>query len=331
MIRLMRAAPFALLLAACGPAVEESEPEPAAFRAPPSVEARAVLGFEDVGGDIVDIVLLPNAVPFLGRSIVAVDGGGLMSFDLASGASTPLDAPAVGSLAAAPEFFLRGSAAPLIFASGGELDEVRAWVYLAEEEALIDLPMEPIVPDGEIRALCDGRVTDAVADLVIATDQAIETWQVRDRGGDALSVERVSSVDTGEALTACDSYGGSVIGVWESSRSYEVGPTDPLWGVEGVTDASVVTRGDAKWVMLARPDARAGRLITPYNEAVQVEFVDGLNTPSTPAPARVASSATNFGGPFSQGVLAVAQDDRINFIELGGLLDRALAAVSAGG
>ncbi|MGD2132457.1 MAG: hypothetical protein PVI23_06650 [Maricaulaceae bacterium] len=316
----------AAALAACDLGGDEQDVAPP-VRVEPSIEARAVTGYADLSGDVVDIVLLPNQTPFLGRAIAALDTGGFVSFDLASSVSTTLDGPVAGALAAAPDFSLRGSAAPLLFATGGEIEGVRAWVYLVDEETLIDIPLDPIEIDGDILAFCEGRVTEAVADLIIATENAVETWQVRDSGGERLAVSRAASIETDEPMAACDSLGSSIVGVRQTGRAYEIGPADPLWGAERVIDAAVVPRADSEWVFLARPETGAGALITPFNDRVRVDFVEGFNTASTPAPDVLAGASENFGGPFSAGVLAAAQGNNINFMELGGLLDGALAAV----
>jgi len=317
-----------LWVAACDEAPPEEQAAASAIRSAPEIEARAVDGFEALGGRILDLALIPNEQPFMSRGIAALDTGGFAVIDFAQVETQRVEGPRVGFLAAAPEFQLRGNLAPLVVAAGGALTSPQAWVFLAVDGALIDLPMDPIAPDGTLRAMCMERATEALIDLVVFTDSALERWQVSDRGGDRLAAERVETTPTSQSMVGCAVVNGVVVGVDASGATRPVG--EPRWGFSDGADVAAIESSDGWWAIVARPAEPGASLIAPLREEVAVVFREGMNTPNTPAPTQLVASPANFGGSFSSGLLVAAQDDRVIAIELGGLMSDAKTALTDG-
>jgi hypothetical protein len=315
-------------VAACGEQPEETEAANDAIRSAPEIEARAVDGYTELGGRVVDLALIPNDQPFLGRGIAALEGGGFSVIDFAQGETQRIDGPRVGFLAAAPDFQLRGAAAPLVVAAGGALATPQAWVFLAVDGALVEMPIDPIAPEGVFRAMCAERATEALIDLVVFTDASIERWRVSDRGGDRLAAERMETSPTNQAIVACADVNGEIVGVAQS------GTTRPLdgarWGFSDGSDVAPIQASDGWWAIVARPEEPGASLVGPLRQEVAVVFSEGINTPSIPAPTQLVASSANFGGSFSSGVLAIAQDDRVSAVELGGLMTAAKEALTSG-
>jgi hypothetical protein len=327
MSRVFTIAAVAALLAACGPDMTPGEEEVVAPRTP-RIEARAADTYGDLGGRVVDLVLIPNEQPFLGRALAALDGGGYAVIDFAEGAVGRIDAPSTQFLIAAPGFQLRGSPAPLVIAAGGALASPQASVFLPLDGELIPMPMDPVAPDGPIRAMCAERVTEALVDLVIFTDTAMELWRVRDRGGDQLTAERVETTPITDATVSCTALNGEVVAVSDDGRTRVIGQT--RWGLQDGVDVAGLERADGWWTIVARPDAAGASLIDPYAAEIEVAFAAGLNTPATTTPAQLTASAANFGGSFGDGLVAVSQGDRVNVVELGGLISEAKRALTNG-
>lgn len=315
-----------LALAACGPQDDQAEVEIAPRI--PSIETRAVDGFEAVGGQVVDFALLPNRLPFLGRGIAALDGGGFALMDFAEGLASPLDGPRVGYLAAAPDFQLRGAAAPLLIAAGGELRAPQAWVFLAEEGQLIDMPLSPIATQAPIRAMCAERSTEALIDLIIFTEAGLERWRVSDRGGETLAAEMTSSEPVSQEIVACATVNGELVGVTAAGVTRVLGGN--AWGYADGADVTSVETSEGWWTIVARPEQQGASLIGPLGEEVDVDFIEGLNTPSTPAPTRILASPENFGGAYSGGVLLLAQEDTVTVVDVTTVIVSARSALRGG-
>jgi hypothetical protein len=317
-------------LAACDEMFPEDDGEQAAaeIRSAPEVEARATDGYSALGGRVVDVALIPHAQPFLGRGLAALDGGGFAVIDFAVGESQRIEGPRVGFLAAAPDFQLRGSSAPLVIAAGGALTTPQAWVFLAVDGTLVDMPMDPIATDGPVRAMCAERATAALIDLIVFTDRALERWRVSDRGGDRLAAERVETTPADQTIVACADVNGEVVGVAQGGVTRPLG--EARWGFSDGADVAAIEESTGWWAIVARPEDGGASLVAPLRQEVVVAFSAGLNTPSTPAPSQLAASPANFGGSFSSGLLVAAQDDRIVAIELGGLMSAAKTALTSG-
>jgi hypothetical protein len=285
-----------------------------------------VEGYPALGGNVVDLALVPNTQPFLGRGIAALDSGGFAIIDFALGETSRLEGPRVGFLAAAPDFQLRGSPAPLVIGAGGALAAPQAWVFLAEEGELVEMPMDPIAPEGPVRALCAERATEALIDLLVFTDSALERWRVSDRGQERLAAERLDSTPIERPIVACAGVGGEVVGVSETGVTRALGQA--RWGFSDGSDVASIERSDGGWAIVARPPAVS--LIAPLSDEVAVIFEEGLNAPTMPAPGQVAASAANFGGSFGEGILILAQDDRVNAFELNSLITSAKDALNGG-
>ncbi len=190
------------------------------------------------------------------------------------------------------------------------------------------MPMDPIAADGPVRALCAQRATEALIDLLVFTDAGLERWRVSDRGQDRLAAERLDFTPTDRPIVSCAGVDGDVVGVSETGVTRVLGQT--RWGLSDGADVASVERDDGGWAIVARPSELGVSVIAPLADEVVVRLEDGLNAPSASAPDQIAASAANFGGSFGQGVLVVAQGDRVNAFELDGLIRSAKSAVGQG-
>lgn len=321
------AAAGALALSACGDANLDAEEEtgPAAT---PRIEARFVDGYSELGGGVVDIALIPNAQPFLSRGLAVLDTGGYGLIDFAQGETSHIAGPLASSLVAAPDFQLRGSPAPLVIAAGGDLGAPRAYVFLAEDGELVDLPMDPIAASAPVRGVCAERITEALVDLLVITDEAVEHWRVSDRGEEQLSAQLTDTTPTERPIVACATVNGEIVGVAENGVTRTLG--DSTWGFQDAADVAGVEESDGWWAIVTRPAEGGASLVSPLAESVDVSFLGGFNTPDTTAPNQVTASTANFGGSFSGGVVVITQDDRVNVLDLAGLVASAKDALRTG-
>lgn len=319
------------LLAACD-APDEPAPEPNEIvTQTPRIEATAIEGYSGFAGDVTAIALLPNAQPPLGRAVAALNAGGFVVIDLAFGEVTPVEGPRVGALAAAPGFQLRGSPAPLLLAAGGELAHPQAWVFLADENALVEIPSDPIAPDATVRGLCVSRETPAYLDVVVLTDASAQTWRVSDRGGETLAAEMTSETPLSRPADRCAVIDGALATVADNGMTRLV--DDRAWGFSDGADVvaappatDAITPGS--WGLVARPDAGRLSAISPSGDEVEVGLEAGLNTPVVREPGVLAASTANFGASFNTGVLMVAYQDRVNVLALDTLVDAAAGALN---
>ena len=323
-MHLAAAAGCAAFLAACEEGPDFSQEDVSGPPATPRVSARVIENYDGLSGRVLDLALMPSATPYFSRAFVAVDTGGFDVIDFAEGGVTHIDAPEVGALATAPDFQLRGSSAPLLIGAMGELAAPRAWVFLAEDGVLVDIPMEPIETEGVIRGVCADRATPALLDLLVITDPAIERWRISDQGGDLLSAVRVDTIPAGRAFDLCASHDGAIVGVSGGGARIVGGGG---WGFSDGSDVASVTRADGAWAIVTRPSERGATLVGPLDEEVDLSFDAALNTPGMTAPQLVTASAANFGGPFSDGLAVVAESDRVYVVELGGVIADAKAAL----
>lgn len=314
------------LLSACGEATRESE-QTTAVSATPRITTRVVESYDGVAGRALDMELMPNPLPSLSRGLVAVESGGLDVIDLSLGEVAHVSSPRIGALAAAPDFQLRGQSAPLLIGAGGELATPRAWVFLASENELVEVPLDPIDVGDAVLGMCAERATPALLDLVILTDGAMSRWRVRDVGGDALAAELRETVETSRPLAACAGHDGGLVSVATNGATRK--SDSEAWGFSDGSDVAAAQTNDGWWAIVARPSENAASLVTPLGEEVEVAFEEGLNAAAA-TPRLVAASAANVGGPFSSGVLLVADDHVVTAVELGGMLDAAKQALRDG-
>ena len=296
------------------------------------VEIRAVESLE-LPSTITDITLMPNAAPWNARALAALEGGGLMAIDLAFVETKLFEMPEAASLAAAETFQLRGQAAPLLFAAGGEHEAPKAYVFLAEDGgALLEAPMEPITPSFDVDAVCVLRQSPGAIDLALAGFRELEIWRVRDDGGDVLSVEKRDGTSISPAARVCaenaadsgiDSEGGAVT-LAPGARPQLV---NDLGGAL-VADAATLDVNGPLIRLAALAERGRLALVEGETDAAAIEFTiaGGLNTSGASAPGHVVGSSRNFGGTFGDGVVLVAQGEQISLLALETVLDLATEA-----
>jgi hypothetical protein len=325
---LLHAVGCGLLLAACDRGGSgDRAAAPAPTRAP-VITVAAEASYAGLGGEVVDLALIPNAQPSLSRGIAALDSGGFAVIDFAQGETLTLDGPRVDFIAAAPDFELQGSPSPLLVAAGGALKALQAWSFRADEGALVDVPVDPIATDDPVRALCAERAHRTRVDLLVFTDASLERWRLSDRGEDRLAAKRVNTAPTEQRIVACAGLAGEVVGVTDGGDTRVLGaPQTEAWWLRDGSDVAGLVRSEGDWAIVARPSEAGVAIITPNAEEVEVRLVEGAGQPSALAPTLLAASPADFGGQFREGVLIVAQDDQVAAFGLGGLIASAKEAI----
>lgn len=339
---LMMMAGASFVLASCG-AQDDAEGDAAPQAAP--LPPAAVLNVSDYfpnisGGDgatVRALAALPQDPPWAGRLVAAVtraDGSGALTFiDLAVGALTTLDFPAVTALATAPEFELRGLAAPLVIAAGGELDGVEVSLVFSQEPdpniadgddlfsqsvTLAPVPTTPIAPDLDIERICPLRATDAVVEFVVVDADYAEVWRVRDAGAEQLLAERVDDAPQAVGAQACAFRdGGRGVFTDEAGRFGEAPArfsalATVSLGATVAEDVVIAAQEEAGGLVALEPET--GALIGAFTVS------GGLNTPDVQAAEALLVSDASYGGSYNRGVLAVALDGGVSIISLDGVV-----------
>jgi len=315
-----------LALAACDTQQEIVAEPTEIVSGTPSVEATAIEGYEDLGGDVTDLLLIPNAQPFLGRGLVSLATGGFVAIDFAFGEHQAIEGPRVGFMTAAPDFQIRGEALPLVIGAGGELTHPRAWLYLVDDALMVEVPMDPISPDAPVLGLCAERTTAAYIDLVVLTPDAAQTWRISDNGGEQLTAEMTHEEPLTRTTLQCAVVNHELAAVAASGATRVLGSS--AWGFSDGVDVASAPSEDGDWALVARPSEQMVSAVSPEGEEVEIQLVAGLNTPSIAAPYAITASAANFGASFNAGLLMVADGDRVNVIALDTLLNAADDALS---
>lgn len=307
-----------LALSACGP----KEPAP---EAPPETRNAAAVpavdGFDDVGGAVAALALIPSkGAPWLGRGLVALEGGGLVILDLNETKMLPAEGPNVTSIAVAPEFALRGSEAPLVVMAGGALADPKAFLFLPSEDAFIEAPIAAIAPGINARLVCTVRATGAFLDVLAVGASSAERWRLRDTGEELLSAEKLADEPAAAGATSCgdDGADGAVViradGTVHrlSAAGDETAPVSGGAGVAGVVDFGRV------YALVARPQDGALTAASFGEGAVARRIVveAAMNAAGAGAPMRIAVSDENFGGPYPNGVALVSDGTSVSVLAL---------------
>lgn len=315
-------------LAACGreDALDPTGPiEPDLEIAP----IRAVDGYRDLGGPVTALAVMPSASsPTVGRGLASVEGVGFVLLDLFEGASEAVEAPHATSLAVAPEFSLRGAAAPLIIAAGGGHETPGVYIYLAADETIIPAPAQPIDSAFDIDRLCVTRATNALIEFIAVGATEARRWRVRDEGEELLVSQDLGAEPDMAGAQACTlGPNDELVALDAAGRLTPEGPS------REASDIAVTAIELDRYALLARPGAghiaavnrSDGRLIARFS------IEDALNAPGSPTPRDMALSAESFGGSaYRGGVLMVTDGDTVSVVSLEQLLG-AITTPSASG
>jgi hypothetical protein len=225
-------------------------------------------------------------------------------------------------LATAPGFQLRGEALPLIFGADRNTNLVRAYALLRSGPELIEAPIEPIGPEGDIAAVCGlGEGIGFVDLMVLSRGTTAEIWRVSDTGGERIGAERRARFDLPAPVRSCAAANGEI---------YASGPAGGVFRLDA--DGNVLTQIDgfassiAAGEFLGRPvvilsdgmsetlEVRDGSTLERIGDVI---IRNGFSIPGVEQPGAIAASAASFGGAsYQSGLVAVADetDGRVRLI-----------------
>ncbi|GEM_PF-1516711 len=320
----IRAAALAALLAACGQQVEESGPGAQAETGPILINVTAAA--EPTPGGVLALAAMPRTEDFWRGALFAASGdGGIVAYDADGAVIAAQEGPRYHTLAAAPDFQLRGADLPLLAALDIAAGEIAVYAFSRDQGALFLAPTQPIAAAIVPRGVCAASSGAGTFEfLVLGEAGGAERWRLRDTGETRLSAERLAALPFDAPARFCavngetgDLYTGTPgIGVTRMSEDGEVlaesgiAATNMTFGVFGGHRRLVVTQGDGEVLMLD-PETLE---VTEHTKITQ-----GFSTPGVEAPGALAYTASTYGGAYPDGFLAVGDDDdgRPKFIDRG--------------
>lgn len=326
MARLGLIAGSALLLAACEPA---SDTETVTDRSP-GLQDDGYLQLVSTG--IVETVDSEGtaAVTFLPDGDAAWTGlvattpreGGIDLYNVEGQAVHRMTGPRLWGLASAPGFQLRGEALPLLFGADRDTNLVRAYALLRNGPELVEAPIQPIGPEGDIAAVCGlGEGIGFVDLMVLSRGTTAEIWRVSDTGGELISATRRARFDLPSPVRACTAGNGFI---------YAAGPAGGIFQLN--TDGAVEQQLDGLAVGLAageffgRPvlilsdgnattlEIRDGRTLEMIGDVI---IRDGFSIAGVDQPGAIATTESSYGGAaYQSGLVAVVDeaDGRVRLV-----------------
>lgn len=315
----------ALLLAACEPAdTGTSGDTGSALAGNDYLEMVSTGVMEPVETQGVSAVaFLPDsATAWAGLVAVAPTEGGIDLYNADGQSVHRMTGPRLWGLASAPGFQLRGEALPLLFGADRNTNLVRAYALLRNGPELIEAPIEPIGPQGDISSVCGlGEGIGYVDLVVLSRGTSVDVWRVSDNGGDLIGAERRASFDLPAPARSCVASGGSI---YAASPAGGIFRFDANGNVTAQIDgyASALAAGD----FLGRPvlilsdgnsetlDVRDGASLDLIGNVI---VRDGFSIPGVDRPGAIAATASSFGGAsYQSGLVAIAdeEDGRVRLV-----------------
>lgn len=316
------AAVFAL--AACGqPADQAGTPEAGAPGSPILINVTAAA--EATPGGILALAAMPREDEFWRGALFAAGGeGGVIAYDADGNVIVSQAGPRFTSLAAAPDFQLRGADLPLL-AGIDATGAITVYAFSRDQSAMLETPTRPIGVEAAPRAICAGESSAAEFEIVTLGEAGgAELWRVRDTGEDTLAAERTAAFETpapGRLCALNPETGELYIGmpgvgiVRLSDNGSQLGASridagGMAFGVFAGRRRLVVTQpgGD---VLMLDPET--------LEIAERASIIQGFSTPGVESPGAVTYTASTYGGAYPEGYLAIGDggDGRPKFIDRG--------------
>lgn len=262
------------------------------------------------------ISFIPDpATAWAGLIAVAPTEGGIDLYNADGQSVHRMTGPRLWGLATAPGFQLRGEALPLLFGADRNTNLVRAFALLRTGPELVEAPIQPIGPQGDISGVCGlGEGIGYVDLVVLSRDTTVEIWRVSDNGGDLIGAERRARFDLPSPARSCVAAGGVIFAASPAGGVYRF---DPEGNISARIDgyASALAAGD----FLGRPvlilsdgtsetlDVRDGATLSLIGNVI---VRDGFSIPGVDRPGALATTAESFGGAsYQSGLVAIADED----------------------
>ncbi|PIW31812.1 MAG: hypothetical protein COW29_00860 [Rhodobacterales bacterium CG15_BIG_FIL_POST_REV_8_21_14_020_59_13] len=316
----------AFLLAACEPENETDTPVTAGVldREGDYLELVSTGVMESIDSDgVAAVAFLPDtSTAWSGFIAASAEEGGIDLFDIEGQSVHRMTGSRLWGLAAAPGFQLRGESLPLLFGADRDTNLVRAYALLRTGPELIEAPIQPISPQGDIASVCGLDEGIGYVDLmVLSRGTTAEIWRVADNGGDLISATRRARFDLPSPVRTCAAGNGYI---------YASGPAGGIvrlsddGQVEAQTDGYALSLAAGEF--LGRPvlilsngtndtlEIRDGRTLELIGDAI---IRDGFSIPGVDQPGAISATESSYGGTaYQSGLVAVADeaDGRIRLI-----------------
>ncbi|MBI1237061.1 MAG: hypothetical protein GC188_10305 [Alphaproteobacteria bacterium] len=315
-----------MLLAACEPASETGTVESAAgpARDDSYLELVSTGVMETIESEgVAAVAFLPDpSTSWSGFIAAAAEEGGIDLFDIEGESVHRMTGSRLWGLAAAPGFQLRGESLPLLFGADRDTNLVRAYALLRTGPELIEAPIQPIGPQGDIASVCGlGEGIGYVDLMVLSRGTTAEIWRIADDGGDLISATLRERFELPSPVRTCAAGNGSI---------YASGPAGGIirlsvdGRIEAQTDGYAISLAAGEF--LGRPvlilsngtnntlEIRDGRTLELIGDAI---IRDGFSIPGVDQPGAIATTESSYGGTaYQSGLVAVADetDGRIRLI-----------------
>ncbi|MEE2525005.1 hypothetical protein V0U79_01405 [Hyphobacterium sp. HN65] len=314
-----------MLLAACDPAQPDATGDTTSQLADDGYLEMVSTGvMEPVQTEGVSAVsFVPDtSTAWAGLVAVAPTEGGIDLFNADGESVHRMTGPRLWGLATAPGFQLRGEALPLLFGADRNTNLVRAFALLRDGPELIEAPIQPIGPQGDIASVCAlGEGIGYVDLVVLSRGTSVEIWRVADDGGDLIGAERRARFDLPSPARSCVASDGAI---YAASPAGGIFRFDEEGNVTAQIDgyASALAAGD----FLGRPvlilsdgnsetlNVRDGTTLSPIGNVI---VRDGFSIPGVDRPGALAATEASFGGAsYQSGLVAIAdeEDGRVRLV-----------------
>ncbi|GJL97970.1 MAG: hypothetical protein DHS20C06_17870 [Hyphobacterium sp.] len=309
----------ALALAACEPVTDTSEFVDLAptERDSSYLELVSTGVMERIESDgAASVAFLPDSnTAWAGLIATAASEGGIDLYDVDGESVFRMTGPRLWGLASAPGFQLRGENLPLLFGADRDTNLVRAYALLRSGPELIEAPVEPIGPSGDIAAVCGlGEGIGYVDLMVLSRGTTGEIWRISDTGGDLIGATRRARFDLPSPARTCTSGNGFIYAAGPAGGIYRLADDGT---VEGQVDGLAISLAAGEF--LGRPvliltdgtsetvEVRDGRTLALIGDVI---IRNGFSIPGVDEPGALAVSDASFGGAaYQSGLVAVADQD----------------------
>ena len=262
------------------------------------------------------VTFVPDrSTAWAGLIATAASEGGIDLFNVDGESVFRMTGPRLWGLAAAPDFQLRGEPLPLLFGADRNTNLVRAYALLRNEPELIEAPIAPIGPEGEIASVCAlGQGIGYFDLMVLSRGTTVEIWRISDDGGDVIGADRRARFELPSPVRTCAAGNESI---------YASGPAGAVYRL--AEDGSILEQVSGSAVSLAageflgRPvlivsdgssgtlEIRDGRSLDLIGNAI---IRNGFSIPGVDRPGAIAVSEASFGGAsYQSGLVAITDED----------------------
>lgn len=269
------------------------------------------------------VAFLPDpSTSWSGFIAATAEEGGIDLFDIEGEAVHRMTGSRLWGLAAAPGFQLRGESLPLLFGADRDANLVRAYALLRSGPELIEAPIQPISPQGDIASVCGlGEGIGYVDLLVLSRGTNAEIWRVTDDGGDLINATLRARFDLPSPARTCAADSGNIYAAGPAGGIFRLSSTGQ---VEVQTEAYAISLAAGEF--LGRPvlilsngtnatlEIRDGRTLELIGDAI---IRDGFSIPGVDQPGAIATTEASFGGTaYQSGLVAIADesDGRIRLV-----------------